>query len=323
MRRRKAIRLLVGGVTAWPLSSAAQQPVKMHVILWVSTQAQPDPFIEGFREGMRTRGYIEGQNLAFVLRYAPGDPAAVRAMLPELLAVPADLIVSSGPAMLAMKATTTRTVLFAMSGDPVELGIAESLARPGRNFTGFTFMSLEIAQKRVDLLRELLPNMRLLAVLSNTGHPGEQSEHNATTQAAEALGIQLVYLPFASADELEGALERVLISRPGAMLVFPDGVTLVNRARIAEFAKRHRLPSMFGWREHCDVGGLMSYGASQRATYRHLAIYADRLLHGESPATLPIERPTAFELVINLKTAGVLDLKVPTSLLARANDLIE
>jgi len=153
MRRRKAIGLLIGGVTAWPLSSAAQQPVKMHVILWVSTQAQPDPFIEGFREGMRTRGYIEGQNLAFVLRYAPGDPAAVRAMLPELLAVPADLIVSSGPAMLAMKATTTRTVLFAMSGDPVELGIAESLARPGRNFTGFTFMSLEIAQKRVDLPR--------------------------------------------------------------------------------------------------------------------------------------------------------------------------
>jgi putative ABC transport system substrate-binding protein len=155
MRRRKAMRLLAGSVTALPLSSVAQQPVKMSVVLWVSTQAQPDPFIEGFREGMRARGYTEGLNLAFVLRYAPGDPNAVRAMLPELLTVPADLIVSSGPAMLAMKATTKQTVLFAMSGDPVELGIAESLARPGRNFTGFTFMSVELAQKRVDLVINL------------------------------------------------------------------------------------------------------------------------------------------------------------------------
>ena len=323
MNRRTAIGLLIGGTTARPLKSAAQQPVKMHVILWVSTQTQPDPFIDGFREGMRAKGYIEGQSLTFVLRYAPGDPAAVQAMLPELLSVPADLIVSSGPAMLAMKATTTRTVLFAMSGNPVELGIAESLARPGRNFTGFSFMSLEIAQKRVELLRELLPNMRSLAVLSNIGHPGEKSEHDATAQAARAFGIQLIYVPFASADELEGALESVFLSRPDAMLVFPDGVTLVNRVRIAEFAKRHRLPTMFGWREHCDAGGLMSYGANQRATYRHLAIYADRLLHGESPATLPIERPTEFELVINLKTAGDLNLKVPTSLLALAKDLIE
>jgi putative ABC transport system substrate-binding protein len=323
MRRRTAIGLLIGGATARTTSSAAQQSAKMYVILWVSTQSQPDPFIEGFREGMRARGYIEGQNLAFVLRYAPGDPAAVRAMLPELLAVPADLIVSSGPAMLALKSATTRTVLFAMSGDPVELGIAESLARPGRNFTGFSFMSLEVAQKRVDLLHELLPNMRWLAVLSNTGHPGEHSELNATAEAAEARGIQLIYVPFASPDQLEDALERVFLSRAGALLVFPDGVTLVNRVRIAEFAKRHSLPSMFGWREYCDAGGLLSYGASQRSTYRHLAVYADRLLHGESPAELPIERPTAFELVINLKTAGILDLKVPTSFLARADDVIQ
>ena len=124
-------------------------------------------------------------------------------------------------------------------------------------------------------------------------------------------------------DDLESALERVFFLRPGAMLVFPDGVTLVNRLRIAQFAKNHGLPTMFGWREYCDAGGLVSYGASQRATYRHLASYADRLLHGESPATLPIERPTSFELVINLKTAGLLGLKVPTALLVRANDLIE
>ena len=321
MRRRKIIGLFVGSVAARP--SRAQQPGKMHVILWVSTEAQPDPFIEGFREGIKARGYIEGQNLAFVLRYAPGNPDAVRAMLPELLTIPADLIVSSGPAMLAIRGTTKRTVLFAMSGDPVALGIVESLARPGRNFTGSTFMSLDICQKRVYLLHEMLPKMRSLAVLSNTGHPGEQSEHNATTAAAQSLGTQLAYVPFASANELEGALERVLISRSDAVVVYPDGVTLTNRVRIANFAKTHRLPSMFGWREYCDAGGLASYGANQRATYRRLAEYADRLLHGESPALLPVDRPTNFELVINLKTAKSLDLEVPAALLARADDLIE
>jgi len=321
MRRRKIIGLLVGAVAARP--SRAQQPGKMHVILWVSTEAQPDPFIEGFRQGMKARGYIEGQNLTFVLRYAPGSPDAVRAMLPEIMTVPADLIVSSGPAMLAMKATTNRPVLFAMSGDPVELGIVQSLAQPGRNFTGSTFMSLDICQKRIHLLHELLPKMRVLAVLSNTGHPGEQSEHTATTTAARTYGTRLAYVPFASAGELEGALERVRTSSPDAMVVYPDGVTLVNRVRIADFAKAHRLPSMFGWREYCDAGGLVSYGANQRATYFRLAAYADRLLRGERPGALPVERPNTFELIINLKTAKSLDLEVPASLLARADDLIE
>jgi putative ABC transport system substrate-binding protein len=295
----------------------------MHVILWVSTEAQPDPFIEGFRQGMKARGYIEGQNLMFVLRYAPGNPDAVRTMLPEIITVPADLIVSSGPAMLAMKATTERPVLFAMSGDPVALGIVQSLAHPGRNFTGSTFMSLAICQKRIHLLHELLPKMRALAVLSNTGHPGEQSEHTATTAAAQTFGTRLAYVPFASAGELERALERVRTSNSDAMVVYPDGVTLVNRVRIADFAKAHRLPSMFGWREYCDAGGLVSYGANQRATYFRLATYADRLLRGESPGALPVERPTTFELIINLKTAKSLDLEVPASLLARADDLIE
>ena len=295
----------------------------MHVILWVSTEAQPDPFIEGFREGMKSRGYIEGRNLAFVLRYAPANPEAVRSMLPELLTIPADLIVSSGPAILAMKAATERPVLFAISGDPVALGIVESLARPGRNFTGSTFMSLELAQKRVHLLQELLPKMRTLAVLTNTNHPGEQSEHNATTSAAQTLGIRLAYAPFASPAELEGALERVKTSGAEAMLVYPDGVTIVHRARIAEFAKIHRLPSMFGWREYCEAGGLASYGANQRATYVRLAAYADRLLRSESPAALPVEQPTTFELVINQKTAKTLGLDVPASLLARADEVIE
>src|ERR671916_2736293 len=168
MRRREFL-IGLSSAAVWPHTGHAQRG-KVHVILWVSTEAQPDPFLAGFREGMRERGYVEGQNLAFVLRYAPGDPAALRAMLPELLSVPADLIVSSGPAILAMRAATGRPVLFAVSGDPVELGIVESLSRPGKNFTGSTFMSLDVAQKRVELLKELLPNMRSLAILSQKNH---------------------------------------------------------------------------------------------------------------------------------------------------------
>ena len=290
---------------------AARRPGKVHVILWVSTEAQPDPFIAGFREGMRERGYVEGQNLAFVLRYAPGDPAAVRAMLPELLAIPADLIVSSGPAIQAMRAATGKPVLFAISGDPVALGIAQSLARPGRNFTGSTFLSLEVAQKRVQLLRELLPDLQTLAVLSNTNHPGEQAEHEATKAAAGALSLDLAYVPFGSGPELDGALERVRASGAGAMLVFPDGVTMVHRAKIAEFARTHRLPSMFGWREYCEAGGLASYGANQRATYVRLAAYADRLLRGESPGSCRSSSRPAFELVVNLRTARALGLDGP------------
>jgi putative tryptophan/tyrosine transport system substrate-binding protein len=321
MRRRNFLSVL-GGAAAWPRAGHAQ-PGKVHLILWVSTEAQPDPFIAGFREGMRERGYVEGRNLTFVLRYAPGDPAAVRAMLPALLEIPADLIVSSGPAILAMRAVTGKPVLFAISGDPVALGIVQSLSRPGRNFTGSTFMSLDLAQKRVQLLRELLPGLQTLAALSNTNHPGEQSEHEATKAAADALSLGLAYAPFGSAAELDSALDRVRMSGAGAMLVYPDGITMVHRARIAEFARTHRLPSMFGWREYCDAGGLVSYGANQRAAYVRLAGYADRLLRGASPGELPVEQPTRFELVINLVAARALGLEIPLTFLSRADATIE
>ena len=323
MRRREFITLIGGTAAAWPLATRGQPATKTYFVLWVSTEAQPDPFIAGFLEGMRERSYVEGQNLALVLRYVPGDPARLRAMLPELLSVSADLIVSSGPAILAMRAATGKPVLFAISGDPVELGIADSLSRPGKNFTGTTFMSLDVAQKRVQLLRELLPGMGNLAILSQKNHTGEQSEHEATRAAADALSIRLAYVPFASGPELDGALQRVADARADAMLVFPEGVTMVHRAKIADFALSHRLPSMFGWREYCDVGGFASYGGNQRETYRRLAVYADRLLRGEKPQDLPIERITRFEFVLNLKTAKTLGVDIPPTLLARADEVIE
>jgi len=159
--------------------------------------------------------------------------------------------------------------------------------------------------------------------LSNKNHAGEQSEHNATKEASAALSIRLAYVPFGSGQEVDSALESVRASRADAMLVFPDGITMVHRAKVAELARTHRLPSMFGWREYCEAGGLVSYVANQRTTYTRLAAYADRLLKGEKPADIPIEQPTRFELVVNLKTAKTLGLSIPATLLARADEVIE
>lgn len=323
MRRREFVSLLSGAAAAWPLAAQSQQPTRLHRIFWVSTETQPDPFVDGFREGLRQRGYVEGRNFVLELRYAPGNPDALRPVIAELTRGSVALAVSSGPAIRAMKAATDVPVLFALSGDPVELGIVSSLARPGGNFTGSTFLSLEVAGKRVELLKEALPRLRTLAVLSNTDHPGERSEWRATQEAARALGIDLVYVPFVGARELEGALTMAGQARADAMIVFPDGVTMVHRAKITQFAIARGLPSMFGWREYCDAGGLLSYGANQRAAYVRLANYADRILRGENPANLPVEQPTKFELVVNLKTAKALGLTIPDSILARADEVIE
>ena len=261
---------------------------------------------------------------SFELHYAIGNPQALREVATELRRGKVDLAVSSGPATRAMTAVAEVPVLFALSGDPVELGLVQSLGQPGGNFTGSTFLSLELAGKRVELLKEAFPNLRKLAVLSNANHPGEQSEWRATKEAAEKLGIAPLYVPFAGANELDSALGLVGDAHADALLVFPDVLTMVHRAKIADFAIAHRLPSMFGWSEYCDAGGLLSYGANQRATYFWLATYADRILRGEKPANLPVFQPTKFELIVNLRTAEQLGLDLDkSSILFRANRVIE
>jgi len=308
----------------WPRLARGQQPTKVHRIFWVSTESQPDPFFDGFREGLRQRGYVEGRDVIFELRYAAGDPGVMQQVISELKRGNVDLAVSSGPATRAMTAVTEVPVLFALSGDPVELGVVKSLGQPGGNFTGSTFLSLELAGKRVELLKDIFPELRTLAVLSNTDHPGEQSEWRTTKQTTQALGAHPIYVPFFGARELDKALEGASKVQADAILVFPDAVTMVHRTKLAEFAKSQRLPSMFGWSEYCDAGGLLSYGANQRATYVSLATYADRILHGEKPANLPVERPTKFELVVNLRTARALGVEQAiSSILFRANRVIE
>jgi putative ABC transport system substrate-binding protein len=214
-------------------------------------------------------------------------------------------------------------VLFAISGDPVELGLAASLSRPAGNFTGLTFLSLEIAAKRVELLKQAVPQIRRFAVLSNTDHPGESSERRATEEAARALGLTVNYVPFTGGTQLDAGLSAVRDAKADAMVVFPEGATMVARAKIAQFAIAERLPSMFGWSEYADAGGFMSYGANQRKAYLRLAAYADRLLRGAKTAELPIEQPTEFELVVNMRTAATLGITLPSSLLLLADRRIE
>jgi putative tryptophan/tyrosine transport system substrate-binding protein len=323
MRRRDFIAL-AGSAVMWPRVARAQRPKKVYRIFWVSTESQPDPFLDGFREGLRERGYVEGKDVVFELHYAPGDPGALRQVISELNSGNIDLAVSSGPATRALTAVTEVPVLFALSGDPVELGVVKSMAQPGGNFTGSSFLSLELAGKRVELLKDIFPKLRTLAVISNTNHPGEQSEWRTTRQAAQAFGMDPVYVPFFGTPEIDKAIEAAGNAHADAMLVFPDAVTMVHRARLAEFAVARKLPSMFGWSEYCEAGGLLSYGANQRATYVWLATYADRILRGEKPADLPVERPTKLELTVNLKTARTLGVEgAISSILFRASRVIE
>jgi putative tryptophan/tyrosine transport system substrate-binding protein len=323
MRRRDFIAL-AGSAVMWPRVARAQRPKKVYRIFWVSTESQPDPFLDGFREGLRERGYVEGKDVVFELHYAPGDPGALRQVISELNSGNIDLAVSSGPATRALTAVTEVPVLFALSGDPVELGVVKSMAQPGGNFTGSSFLSLELAGKRVELLKDIFPKLRTLAVISNTNHPGEQSEWRTTRQAAQAFGLDPVYVPFFGTREIDKAIEAAGNAHADAMLVFPDAVTMVHRARLAEFAVARKLPSMFGWSEYCEAGGLLSYGANQRATYVWLATYADRILRGEKPADLPVERPTKLELTVNLKTARTLGVEgAISSILFRASRVIE
>ena len=321
--------LLVGLVTTLlPSRAVAQKPSTPVRIGWLSAGSQPDPFLDGFRDGLTKLGYVEGQNVLIETRHAQGNLDALNAGAAALARANVVMIVASMTAVRAARALKDVPILFTVSGDPLEAGLAKSLSRPGGNLTGITFQSLEVAGKRVELLKHAFPPLRTLAALSNTDHPGEKSELRATEMAAQKLGINLVYVPFSqspfgASPELGRALDKVRTAQPDAMVVFPDGATMANRVALGTFVVTQRLPSMFGWSEYADAGGLMSYGANQRDTHARLATYADKILKGATPSELPIEQPTKFELVINRKTAGVLGLTLPQSLLLQSDRMIE
>jgi len=296
----------------------AQQPRPR--IGWISIDGEPDPFLEGFREGLRQYGWIDGQNVEIVARY--GGVEELRGAVAELKDKVA-FLAAAGPAIRAVRGIKDVSALFALSGDPVEAQLADSVAHPGRNFSGITFLSLEVAAKRVQLLKEAIPSLKTVALLSNVDHPGEPSERKVSEAAAREMGVTPVYVPFKMVTELDEGLRGVANARPGAVIVFPEGVTIAHRSKLAAFAIAQKLPSMFGWSEYVDAGGLMSYGANVREAYVHLGRYADRLLRGAKASELPIVQPTRFELVVNAHTAKLLGLAIPQTITMRAARLIE
>jgi putative ABC transport system substrate-binding protein len=323
MRRREVV-VGLGAALASPLLARAQLSARMARIGYLSPNSPPDGNIDSFRAGMAALGHVEGRDFVIETRYAHLDYGRFQPLVQELLAAPVDVLVTSGPATRAAPfAAQSVPVVFAFSGNPVDAGIVASFGRPGGNATGVSFLALDLAVKRVEVLKEAAPAITRVAVLSNPEHPGEGSELRATSEAARSLGLDVEYLQVTTADGFGPAFASIAKTGCDAVLTFPDALMLNNRAAIADFARRQRLPSIAGWKPFTQAGALVSYGPVLRDSYTRLAFFIDKILKGAKPADLPVEQPTRFELVVNLKTAQALGIKVPPTLLATADEWIE
>ena len=327
MDRRAFLATLTGSLLAAPLAAEGQPAGKGHRIgfLGNSTAALEASLVGPFREGLRELGYVEGQNIVIEYRWAEGKYERFPALIAELLAQRVEVIVTAGiPATLAVKKATTSVPLVMVAvGDPVGTGIVPSLSRPGGNVTGVTSISTEMDRKRLELLKEVVPNVSHIAVLWNAANPGQVVAEKQTQAAAQVLRMKVLSLGVRTKEEIEDAFAAIVRERPDALLVLTDRLLLHHRARIMAFAAQHHLPGVHGYRELVEVGGLMSYGPSYADMHRRAAYFVNRILKGAKPADLPVERPTKFELVINLKTAKALGLTIPQSLLQRADQVIE
>jgi putative ABC transport system substrate-binding protein len=307
------------------VTAEAQRPPQVRRIGYVHADlgGLPAGFYQVLREGLRDLGYVEGRNL--VIEYRSGDNLArLNELAAELVGLKVEALVVAGAATYAAeRATRTVPIVFSYSGDPVEAGFVKTLARPGGNMTGITWLAFDLVGKRLELLKEAVPRMSRVAVLANPAHPGEQRELAETTQTARAVGATVQYHQVRRTADFHAAFDAIVRDSADAVVVFPDGATIAHRRQVAEFAVKHRLPSVFGWREYVEAGGLMAYGPNRRETARRLAVYVDKILKGARPADLPVEQPAKFEFVINLKTAKALGLDVPPSLLLRADHVIE
>ena len=283
----------------------------------------PTAVFDSFRRGLAELGYIEGQNVRYEYRSAP-DRAGLSEMAAELVRLKIDVLVVAGfAAYVAKAASASIPIVFGFSGDPVQAGLVDGLARPGRNMTGLTFLVPELVGKRLALLKEAAPAISQVAVMAFTGHPGERSEWRAWEDAGRSLGVSLHLFELKSTADLDQALAAAASENIDSIHAFPDGVTTASRVRIAEFALTRHLPSVFGWREYTEAGGLMSYGPNLEESWRRIAGFVEEILKGAKPADLPVEQPTRFELIVNLKTARALGLTLPPTLLAGADKVIE
>ena len=322
MNRSIVVLALVGLILASFYPVTAQQPAKVRKIGFLNPTGGPSASIEAFHEGLRELGYIEGQNIA--IEYRSGDSRdRLTELATELVRQKVDVIVAVGPAALAAKmATGTVPIVFMISGDPIEAGLIDSLARPGRNMTGITWLAFELVGKRLEILKEAVPRVSRVAVLASPAHPGEQRELRETQSTARALGTTLQYNQVSDTADVDAAFDKIVKENANALLVFPDPVTNAHRKQIAEFAAKRRLPSMFGRKEPVEAGGLISYGPSLEEGYRRIPVHVDKILKGAKPADVPTELPTKFELFINLKTAKQIGLTIPPNVLVRADKVI-
>jgi ABC-type uncharacterized transport system substrate-binding protein len=325
MKRREFITLL-GGAAAWPLAARAQQPTMPVIGVLCAGNAQAlERYLASFREGMRRLGYVEGSNIRFEFRFADGYLDRLPDLAVELVRLNPHVIVSTPlPAHLAArKATSTIPIVMATGADPVGFGLVASLSHPGGNVTGLANFAEMLASKQIDFLREVLPHLMRLGLLVNVTNQLHVPQLRETKIAAEASGILLVPVEVSGPDKIDSAF--AMLGREGveALLVPPDTTFYSRRRQIADLAARTRMPAIYGYREHVEDGGLMSYGPDIPDQYRRAADYVDKILKGAQPADLPVEQPTKIKLVINLKTATALGLTIPPTLLARADEVIE
>ena len=323
-RRRQLVFGLGFGAWVVPWASMAQPAAGPTRIGWISV-ADPGIRVEEFRGGLRELGYVGPRELRIDVRIAQRDAPSVRAAVDELLQLPVALIVAHiNAAPLVQRAVAGRApIVFAFSGDPVEAGLVASYARPGGNTTGMSFMALELVGKRLELIKDMAPRSKRVAILFNPMHPGEKAERQASLSAAEQLGLELLFTEFDPAQGFEAALDKIRKQRCDALVVFPDAGMLARAAQIAEFGLKERLMCVSGWAEFSHAGCIASYGPNLREGYRRLAHYADRILRGAHPSSLPVELPTRVEMVLNLKTAKAMGITIPQSLLLRADEVIQ
>jgi ABC-type uncharacterized transport system substrate-binding protein len=326
MRRRDLITLL-GGAAAWPLAARAQQPA-MPVIGFLhggSPVAWTDP-LRGFHRGLKDAGFVEGENVAIVYRWAEGQLDRLPALAAELVRRQVSMIAafSSAAAFAAKAATTTIPIVFHVAADPVGLGLVASLARPGGNLTGISFLSVELAAKRLELLRELVPTATRVAVLVNPANPANaESTVRDVETAARAMGLQIQVLNASNSRKIDEAFTSVARERPDALYVGADQLFTTRSVQLVQLAARLAVPATYSARQFTDIGGLMTYGTNIADSYRQIGIYASRIFKGAKPADLPVEQSAKFELVINHQTARMLGLTVPPTLLTAADEVIE
>jgi putative tryptophan/tyrosine transport system substrate-binding protein len=320
--------LVVGGVAiGWPLAARTQQkPLPVIGYLSGSSAGPSAPFVAAFHQGLSETGYVEGQNVAIEYRWAEGSYERLPALAAEFVGRSVDLIVASGgppAAQAAKRATSTIPIVFASGDDPVATGLVASVARPGGNLTGISFLVADLNPKRLELLSELVPQAKVIALLVNPKFPETERVIREVQEASRAKGLQVPILKVSNASEIDAAIASLVQLHAGALLVGSDAFLNTRREQLVALASRYAVPAIYELREAIASGGLISYGVSFTADFRQLGIYAGKILKGAKPADLPVEQPTKFELVINLKTAKALGLSVPPSLLARADEVIE